>query len=120
MLPWQYEYGRAQWRWSHAFWLAQLLATYAAVFFLLATALQLIDIEMPFKRLLSGAGLALATVSAQSTCPGYNVLNVQQSSNGLTADLQLAGAACNVYGIDLSNLTLTVEYQTGMSFKTCE
>jgi alpha-glucosidase len=51
--------------------------------------------------------------SAQNECPGYTAASVQQTSNGLTADLQLAGPACNVYGTDLPNLTLTVEYQTG-------
>ena len=32
----------------------------------------------------------------------------------MTADLSLAGTACNAYGDDISDLTLTVEYQTGM------
>lgn len=47
-----------------------------------------------------------------SSCPGYTASNVQTSSTGLTADLSLAGNACNVYGTDLDSLTLTVEYQT--------
>lgn len=50
---------------------------------------------------------------AQSQCPGYAASNVQQTESGLTADLQLAGPACHIYGTDLPNLTLTVEYQTG-------
>lgn len=48
-----------------------------------------------------------------SSCPGYKANNVKTSSSGLTADLTLAGAACNVYGTDITDLTLTVEYQTG-------
>ena len=48
------------------------------------------------------------------SCPGYAASNVQQSSRGLTADLNLGGAACNVHGTDLTNLKLLVEYQTGM------
>jgi len=48
------------------------------------------------------------------SCPGYAATNVQQSSRGLTADLNLGGAACNVYGTDLTNLKLLVEYQTGI------
>ena len=48
-----------------------------------------------------------------SACPGYTASNVQHTHNGLTADLALAGEACNVYGTDLKALTLTVEYQTG-------
>lgn len=58
-----------------------------------------------------------AVVAAQNvaSCPGYSVSNIQQSVNGLTADLFLAGDACNVYGADLPNLTLTVEYQSSES-----
>lgn len=46
-------------------------------------------------------------------CPGYSATNVKYIHNGLTADLELAGDACNVYGTDIADLTLTVEYQTG-------
>lgn len=67
----------------------------------------------------SGSPLILASsailVAGQNltTCPGYSASNVQQNANGLTADLSLAGEACNAYGTDLPNLTLTVEYQSG-------
>lgn len=61
--------------------------------------------------LLLGA-LLTAQSLAQSECPGYTANNIQQSSTGLTADLRLAGQACNVYGTDLPNLRLTVDYQT--------
>lgn len=50
-------------------------------------------------------------VDAQTVCPGYTASNVQTSDTGLTADLDLAGANCSVYGNDVQNLTLTVEYQ---------
>lgn len=50
-------------------------------------------------------------VDAQTVCPGYLATNVQTSDTGLTADLNLAGAGCSVYGNDIENLTLTVEYQ---------
>ena len=56
---------------------------------------------------------ALGLVSAQKSCPGYRASNVQQTANGVTANLNLAGTACNIYGSDLRNLTLTVEYQSG-------
>lgn len=49
--------------------------------------------------------------NAQAKCPGYMASNVQTSSTGLTAHLTLAGAACNVYGTDIHDLDLTVEYQ---------
>ncbi|KAH9816984.1 glycoside hydrolase family 31 protein [Teratosphaeria destructans] len=45
-------------------------------------------------------------------CPGYKASNVQTSNSGLTADLTLAGTACNVYGTDIEDLTLIVEYQS--------
>ncbi|KAI0134255.1 family 31 glycosyl hydrolase [Xylariales sp. AK1849] len=45
-------------------------------------------------------------------CPGYRASNVQTSSSGLTADLTLAGTACDVYGTDLADLTLEVSYDT--------
>ena len=64
------------------------------------------------RRIFVLAGLVLG-VASQSKCPGYTASNVQETSSGLTATLQLAGEACDVYGTDLPNLTLTVEYQTG-------
>ena len=57
--------------------------------------------------------LASGLAVAQTTCPGYRASNGQQTANGLTANLNLAGPACNIYGTDLRNLTLTVEYQSG-------
>jgi alpha-glucosidase len=48
-----------------------------------------------------------------SQCPGYKASNVKQSGATLTADLTLAGAACNAYGIDIENLSLEVTYDTG-------
>ncbi|KEF56297.1 alpha-glucosidase [Exophiala aquamarina CBS 119918] len=50
--------------------------------------------------------------NAQDHCPGYTASSVKTSSAGLTAQLALAGPACNVYGTDIDNLELTVEYQT--------
>lgn len=46
-------------------------------------------------------------------CPGYKASNVKTSANGLTAELKLAGKACNAYGTDLDNLVLEVTYETG-------
>ena len=51
-------------------------------------------------------------IDAQTVCPGYSASNVQYSGTGVTADLALAGPACNVYGTDIESLSLTVEYQT--------
>lgn len=45
-------------------------------------------------------------------CPGYSASNIVQTPFGLTADLALAGDACNLYGTDVDLLSLTVEYQS--------
>lgn len=61
---------------------------------------------------------ALGTVVARrqtpslDSCPGYAASNVQENGSKVTADLALAGTACNVYGNDLVNLKLEVDYQT--------
>lgn len=67
---------------------------------------------------LGAAGLLLATLSPVfsqdlSGCPGYKASDVVQTDSGLTASLTLAGDGCNVYGYDLPDLTLLVQYQTG-------
>ena len=52
-------------------------------------------------------------IDAQTVCPGYTASNVVRTSLGLTADLSLIGGkACNVYGTDVLNLNLRVEYQS--------
>ncbi|KAF2763969.1 hypothetical protein EJ03DRAFT_379015 [Teratosphaeria nubilosa] len=50
--------------------------------------------------------------NAQSVCPGYTASNVKNSSTGLAADLTLAGTACNVYGTEIPDLVLEVQYQS--------
>ncbi|KAJ0122509.1 Alpha-glucosidase [Diaporthe amygdali] len=50
-------------------------------------------------------------VDAQSVCPGYTASNLQNTTTGFTADLSLGGDACNVYGNEIEQLILTVEYQ---------
>ncbi|KAL4885478.1 glycosyl hydrolases family 31-domain-containing protein [Aspergillus karnatakaensis] len=47
-----------------------------------------------------------------SNCTGYKVKKHWETRSGFYADLTLAGPACNVYGIDLPDLKLEVEYQT--------
>ncbi|KAF8858210.1 hypothetical protein BDZ45DRAFT_714590 [Acephala macrosclerotiorum] len=57
-------------------------------------------------------------VSIQRSCwtditkfPGYTASHVQISDTTISADLVLAGK-CNVYGSDLQNLRITIDYQT--------
>ncbi|KAF4449003.1 glycoside hydrolase family 31 protein [Fusarium austroafricanum] len=55
---------------------------------------------------------ATAIATTVDDCPGYAAQNVKNTTSGLTADLKLAGEACDVYGKDIRDLKLTVEYQT--------
>ena len=50
--------------------------------------------------------------NAQEICLGYKVVNVATTDHGYTADLTLAGEPCNVYGNDIIDLSLVVEYQS--------
>lgn len=69
---------------------------------------------------LSLSGLASAAILPRDDtandklagCPGYRASNVKTTASGMTADLTLAGKACNVYGDDLKDLTLSVTYET--------
>jgi len=47
-------------------------------------------------------------------CPGYHATNVKTNGGELTADLILAGSACNIFGEDLERLSLSVVYETSM------
>ncbi|KAH9483447.1 putative alpha/beta-glucosidase agdC [Psilocybe cubensis] len=70
---------------------------------------------------LRGVIVALAPVYAVATfvdpcvleaCPGYAASNVKVRHDGLSADLVLAGEACNVFGNDVQRLSLNVTYET--------
>ncbi|KAI0016019.1 family 31 glycosyl hydrolase [Xylariomycetidae sp. FL0641] len=66
---------------------------------------------------MAASAAALATRDSPSdetlaACPGYKASNVQTTASGLTADLKLAGEACNAYGEDLEDLVLEVSYDT--------
>ncbi len=45
-------------------------------------------------------------------CPGYRATNVQTRPDGLTAHLVLGGKPCNVFGDDIEQLLLNVDYET--------
>lgn len=51
----------------------------------------------------------------RAECPGYKASNVQRTDHGISADLTLAGPACNLYSDDIKDLKFLVEYQTGMT-----
>lgn len=66
--------------------------------------------------------VAAAVVRPRSeldSCPGYTASNIKQLDQTLTADLHLAGDACNTWGTDLPNLKLLVETQTGELQSLC-
>lgn len=47
---------------------------------------------------------------------GYTLRSVKQTNTGLTASLGLAGAACNAFGHDITNLTIQVTYETSSRY----
>jgi alpha-glucosidase len=51
-------------------------------------------------------------VDAQTICPGYFASNVINDQYGFSATLTLAGKNCNVYGTDIEELQLRVQYQS--------
>lgn len=61
----------------------------------------------------TASGAVLLRQANGTACPGYSASNVQTTETGLTADLSLAGPACDSYGSDIENLRLTVNYDTG-------
>lgn len=50
-------------------------------------------------------------------CPGYSASHIVNTDTGLTAKLTLAGPACNVYGADVQDLRLLVNYDSSTSAK---
>lgn len=61
-----------------------------------------------------GGVIQQRTYDSRGGCPGYSASNVVKSATGLTADLSLAGPACNIYGNDVQSLKLLVNYDAGM------
>ncbi|TCD60713.1 hypothetical protein EIP91_009634 [Steccherinum ochraceum] len=47
-----------------------------------------------------------------SSCPGYTLQSLKETKTGLSAQLNLAGTACNAFGSDIANLTLEVTYDS--------
>ena len=71
------------------------------------------------RRLAAFAVLAATLGSATHTdpkvldaCPGYKATSVHTLGSTLTANLVLAGTACNVFGPDIEKLKLEVTYET--------
>lgn len=56
--------------------------------------------------------LAVRDGVSADDCPGYEASNVETTDSTITADLTLAGDACNVYSDDIKDLKLVVEYQS--------
>lgn len=66
----------------------------------------------PYPR--GATSLVHARAANSTACPGYTATNIDVTDSGLTADLALAGTACNAYSEDIKDLKLVVEHQTGM------
>ena len=78
------------------------------------------DFTMKFSQTICPLVHLLGVVYAVSIddCPGYEASNVKTTDGGLTADLSLAGEACNFLGYDVGKLKLVVESQGGKSLRT--
>ena len=63
--------------------------------------------------LLGAAAATWVDPAVLDACPGYKAVNVEKYGSTLTADLSLAGKACNVFGQDIQQLKLEVTYETG-------
>lgn len=50
---------------------------------------------------------------------GYTLGLLQESDIGLTAQLTLAGPTCNAFGLDISDLTIEVTYQSLSTYIAC-
>lgn len=61
--------------------------------------------------------LVSATLDENSidSCKGYSTSNVVETARGLKADLNLIGKGCELYGPDVSELRLVVEYENGQT-----
>jgi alpha-glucosidase len=69
-----------------------------------------------FFSLLALAAATWVDPTILDACPGYNATNINVQGSTLTADLVLAGKPCNVFGSDITHLTLQVVYETGKFF----
>ncbi|KAF8986851.1 hypothetical protein BDQ17DRAFT_1259176, partial [Cyathus striatus] len=54
-----------------------------------------------------------------NACPGYRATHVKAQGSSFIAELQLTGAACNVFGNDITKLSLDVVYETGVFSLFC-
>jgi hypothetical protein len=62
------------------------------------------------------------TLTMQWQGPGYTLGLFQECDTGLTAQLALSGPACNTFGLNISNLTIEVTYQSQSMYivsRTC-
>ncbi|KAH9854355.1 glycosyl hydrolases family 31-domain-containing protein [Lenzites betulinus] len=91
--------------------LLAMLATFLAGTLLLGRTVSGLSLA---RTLVGGSVLADGTTLSHnvSSCPGYTLSALHETSTGLTAKLNLAGPACNAFGHDVANLTLEVNYDT--------
>ncbi|ORX73656.1 hypothetical protein DL89DRAFT_273529 [Linderina pennispora] len=64
------------------------------------------------KELPPNSSPALFSKRDTSACPGYKVVNKQDTATGFTASLKLAGTPCNAYGNDIDDLKLDVRFDS--------
>lgn len=74
---------------------------------------------VPIQQDLTDLAAALTRRVAIDSCPGYTASNVVENESSFTADLTLAGDACNAFSDDIKDLKVLVEYQTGEYYAVC-
>jgi alpha-glucosidase len=74
--------------------------------------------SLAFLGLLGFATATWVDPAVLDACPGYKATNVWSDESTLTADLSLAGKACNVFGTDIQQLKLEVTYETGATMSS--
>lgn len=63
-------------------------------------------------RVLACNGYVLEHQYTDNSTSGYTLDSLKETESGLTAQLNLAGDACNAFGNDIANLTIQVTYET--------
>jgi alpha-glucosidase len=76
----------------------------------LATTVLLVQFYYPL--FYNDHGPADKDISDYSSCQGYSVRKLVQTKRRVEADLELIGSGCEVYGPDVPQLKLLVEWQT--------
>lgn len=74
--------------------------------------MQLLGLTLGFLAVISNSYGTYVDPHVLDACPGYKATHVSSKGASFNATLVLAGKACNVFGEDLTQLSLQVTYET--------